>query len=172
MAPGGCNTAAASPWRSAAPARGVVKSAAQQAPPQRSPRGGKPVGLRAGATIGFGVTGLVVALVLVVITYGLAREYLVDQQQDSAKQQTYVNARLARAALRAESPDVRGLVASLGSSTSDAVLRYGTESFSTSVSLGPDAIPAGPATTPSDYVNPAAPPFFVLHGDHDTSRRG
>jgi len=28
--------------------------------------------------------------------------------------------------------------------------------------------PDGPATTPSAYVNAGAPPFFVVHGDHDT----
>jgi signal transduction histidine kinase len=101
------------------------------------------IGLRARASIGFGVTGLVGALALALITYGLARGYLVDQRQSAAEQQTYVNARLARAALRSPDPDIRGLLTDLGGGTaSSSVLRFGVDSFSTSVSLGPDAIPS------------------------------
>ncbi len=89
------------------------------------------------------MTALVVALVLAVITYGLARGYLVEQRQDAAQQQAYVNARLARAVLRTPEPDVRGLLSSLGGGTaSSSVLRYRGETFSTSVAVGPDAIPA------------------------------
>ena len=88
------------------------------------------------------MTGLLVAVVLAAITFGLARGYLVDQRQSAAEQQTYVNARLARTVLRTADPDIRGLLTSLGGGTaSDSVLRYRGEWFSTSVTFGPDAIP-------------------------------
>lgn len=99
-------------------------------------------GLRMRATIGFGVTALFVAVVLAAITFGLARAYLVDQRQDAAEQQTYVNARLARTVLRTPDPDIPGLLGSLGGGTaSNPVLRFRGEWFSTSVTSGPDAIP-------------------------------
>ena len=99
-------------------------------------------GLRVRATIGFGVTALFVAVVLAAITFGLARAYLVDQRQDAAEQQTYVNARLARTVLRTPDPDIPGLLGSLGGGTaSNPVLRFRGEWFSTSVTSGPDAIP-------------------------------
>lgn len=100
------------------------------------------VGLRARATVGFGVTGFLVALVLAGVTFGLARSYLVDQRQDTATQQTYVNARLARTVLRTPNPDVRGLLTSLGGATaSDSIVRYRDEWFSNSVTSEPDTIP-------------------------------
>lgn len=106
-------------------------------------KGRRRVGLRTRAAIAFGVTGLVVAVVLATVTYGLARGYLVDQRQSAAEQQTYVNARLARAVLRTPDPDIRSLLVSLnGGTASSAVLRYRGETFSTSVTVGPDAIPA------------------------------
>lgn len=101
------------------------------------------LGLRARATIGFGVTGLVVALIVAFTTYGVTRAYLVAERSDAAKRQAYVNARLARAVLRSPDPDVRRLLVSLGGdAASTSVIRYRGETFSTSVTQGPDAVPA------------------------------
>jgi signal transduction histidine kinase len=98
--------------------------------------------LRTRATIGFGVTGLVVAIVLAIVTFGLTRAYLVDQRESAAERQADVNARLARTVLRGPDPDVPALLASLtGGTASDSVLRHGGEWFSTSVTLGPDSLP-------------------------------
>ncbi len=94
--------------------------------------------------IGFGVTGLLVAFVLAAITYAVARSYLVNQREDTAIRQTYVNARLARSVLRLTQPDVRSFLAGLGGGTaSTTVLRYQDEWFATSVATGREAIPAG-----------------------------
>jgi signal transduction histidine kinase len=99
-------------------------------------------GLRTRATIGFGVVGFVVALAAAAVTFSAARGYLIDQRQSTAMHQAFVNARLARSVLRAERPDVRSFLASLGGSTSsESVLRFRGESFSTSVGTGPDAVP-------------------------------
>ena len=94
--------------------------------------------------IGFGITGLLVALVLGAITYAVARNYLVRQREETAIRQTYVNARLARSVLRLTQPDVRSFLAGLGGGTaSTTVLRYQDEWFATSVATGREAIPAG-----------------------------
>ncbi len=99
-------------------------------------------GLRVRAAVGFGVTGLIVAVAGASLTYALARGYLVAQREDTAIRQAYVNARLARNILRAEAPDVRAFLASLGGGTaSDSVLRYRGESFATSLTIGPEEIP-------------------------------
>ncbi len=101
------------------------------------------LGLRARATLAFGLISLVVAALLATLTYAVARSYLVGQRQEAAVQQTYVNARLARNVLRAPDPDVRALLAGLGGATSgNPVLRYGGEWFSTSVATGREALPA------------------------------
>jgi signal transduction histidine kinase len=108
-------------------------------------------GLRARATLGFGATGLVVALALATSTYLIARSYLVDQRLRSAEQQVFVNARLSRAVLRSDHPDVPSLLAGLGGGTaSDIVLRYGDQWYSSSVALGPDALPGDLVAVVSD----------------------
>ncbi len=107
-----------------------------------SPRPRLRLGLRTRATISFGVTGLLVAVGLAAVTYGVARSYLVDQRERTAVRQAYVNARLARTVLRAPDPDVRAFLAGLaGGTASESVVRYQGESFSTSVASGPDTIP-------------------------------
>lgn len=99
-------------------------------------------GLRVRATAGFGATGLIVAVAAASLTYVAARRYLLEQRQDTAIHQAYVNARLARNILRAPEPDVRTFLASLGGATaSESILRYRGESFVTSVAIGPDRIP-------------------------------
>lgn len=94
------------------------------------------------ATLGFGLTGLVVAVVLAAMTYAVARGYLVAQREDAALRQAYVNARLARTVLRSSQPDVRSLLTSLGGSASTTIINYGSEWFSGSVTVGRDAVPA------------------------------
>jgi two-component system, OmpR family, sensor histidine kinase MtrB len=99
-------------------------------------------GLRVRATVGFGVTGLIVAVAAGSLTYVAARRYLLQQREDTAIHQAYVNARLARNILRSPEPDVRAFMSSLGGGTaSESVLRYRGESFVTSVAIGPDRIP-------------------------------
>jgi two-component system sensor histidine kinase MtrB len=98
--------------------------------------------LRTRATVGFGITGLLVAVGLAVVTYGVARSYLVDQREDAAVSQAYTNARLVRSVLRSPSPDVRGLLTGVGGGTaSESVLRYRDQWFATSVAFSPDALP-------------------------------
>ncbi|MGH2717559.1 MAG: ATP-binding protein [Actinomycetota bacterium] len=100
-------------------------------------------GLRARATLAFGIMGLVVAIAVAGATYGLAQRYLVGQRQQTALRQAYVNARLAQSALRPPNPNVRAFLAGLGGDTaSTSVVRYQGEWFATTVALGAQAIPS------------------------------
>lgn len=99
-------------------------------------------GLRVRATAGFGLTGLLVAVAAASLTYTAARSYLLEQREDSAVRQAYVNARLARNFLRGGDPNPRSFLASLGGGTSsESILQFRGESFATSVAIGPDEIP-------------------------------
>lgn len=118
----------------------------------RRPRTGRlRVGLRARATIAFGLTGLLVSVVLATVTYEVTRSYLIEQRQKSAEQQAYVNARLSRAVLRTPSPNIRGLLASLNTGTaSSSVLRYQGDTFAASVNSGAATIPPALANLVSE----------------------
>jgi signal transduction histidine kinase len=101
------------------------------------------LGLRTRATLAFGITGLLVAIGLAAVTYGIARGYLVEQRERAAERQSYVNARLARTVLRSSDADLRGFLDGLGGgAASNSLLRHQGEWFSTSVAVGPDALPA------------------------------
>lgn len=100
------------------------------------------LGLRSRATIAFGIVGLVGAVVVAGVTYGVARRYLLEQREQVAVRQAYVNARLARSVLRAGTPDVRAFLSGLGGGTaSTPVVRYRDEWFSTSVAAGREELP-------------------------------
>jgi signal transduction histidine kinase len=100
------------------------------------------VGLRTRATIGFGVTALLVSVVLAAVAYTITRGYLLDQREGAAVRQAYVNARLTRNVLRDPNPDVQGLMAGIGGGTASmSLLRYHGEWFATSVTADPDTLP-------------------------------
>ena len=93
----------------------------------------RPPGLRARATIAFGLVGLFAAVGLAVTTYFVARSYLVDQRQSSAERQAFANARLARSALRSEGVDVATLLTTIrGDAGSDVVVQYRDEWYASS----------------------------------------
>jgi two-component system sensor histidine kinase MtrB len=84
---------------------------------------------------------LLLSLSVAVLTYGLARGYLLGQRRSSAVRQAQVNARLVAAALR--SPvDVPQLLGSLQSPAgSNAVVRHEGRWFAASLEVGRDALP-------------------------------
>ncbi len=100
------------------------------------------LGLRMRATIGFGLTALLVAIGLAATTFTVARGYLVTQREGTAIRQTYVNARLVRTVLRNADADVAAFLSGLGGdSASNSVVRYRGEWYSTSVAIGAAALP-------------------------------
>lgn len=100
--------------------------------------------LRVRLMASFALIGLAIPASLSIVTYYLARTYLLDQRQSSALHQTQANATLARTLLGASSPSVSRLLGSLPTpSTSEAsLLLYEGRWFGTSAVAGPDALPA------------------------------
>jgi signal transduction histidine kinase len=101
------------------------------------------LGLRARVTAAFALGALLLSLVMCGITYGLSRNYFVRQRENSAIQQTYVNAQFVKTGLRSAQPDIPQLLQGLGSGgESDSVLRYTNQWFATSLVVGRDALPS------------------------------
>ena len=71
------------------------------------------LGMRARLTIGFALAALIGSLSLTLVTYLLARNYLLDQRQSGAVNQAYVNARLTRDVLRDPESDVGRFIRSV-----------------------------------------------------------
>jgi len=102
----------------------------------------RPLGLRARATVAFGLLGLFASVALAVTTYFVARSYLVGQREQSAERQAFANARLTRSALRSSGVDVVALISGIrGESGSEVVVRFGDAWFASSVSIGREDIP-------------------------------
>lgn len=71
-------------------------------------------GLRARLVVSFGVGGLLLATLLAVLTYSLARGYLVGQRERAAVRAARANAAVVAARLRAEDADLRATLDALG----------------------------------------------------------
>jgi len=100
------------------------------------------LGLRARGTVAFALLALLLSASLAVLTYQIARSYLLDQRESFALRQAYVNARATNEVLRADEPDVGGLLASLPASSGGyAVVRRGNEWFAAAVATGRAALP-------------------------------
>lgn len=90
----------------------------------------------------FTLGAAIAALVLVVITYGLSRQSMLQQREESSQRQFFANARQVQSSLRAENPDLTQLLESLPSlSGSRSIVRTGDETW-VSLSLTPNDVPA------------------------------
>lgn len=112
----------------------------------------------------FACGGLLLSLSLALLTYGLARNYLLAQRQSSAVRQAQANARLVAGALR--SPvDVPALLGSLqGSAGSTTVVRHGGRWFAASLDVGRDALPSSLRTLVVAERTPARQRFPLAGG--------
>jgi signal transduction histidine kinase len=81
--------------------------ASADTPPRRALR------LRARVTLFFSLTALAASLGLAVVTYAVARNYLLDQRVSTAQSQAYNNAKAVRDELRAPTGNVRELLLQL-----------------------------------------------------------
>lgn len=110
----------------------------------RGATSGLRIGLRMRVTVAFALGTLLLSVVLAVLTYQLARTYLLRQRETSALRQTYANARLVKSALRSPDPDIPRLLASVARPAGSAVtLLHGEQWFGAAASLGPEVVPAG-----------------------------
>lgn len=103
-----------------------------------------PLGLRARVTVAFALGALSLSTVLSVLTYGLVRSYLVDQREESATSQAYLNAKIVRDSLRSPGVDAGVVVNSLDTSASGgSVLCFRDRPcIGNSVLVGPSVLPA------------------------------
>lgn len=100
------------------------------------------LGLRARVTLAFALGALLLSLALCALSYGLVRNYLLDQRESSAVREAYLNARVARDGLRAREPDLPRVLNSLQTPTaSPSILFYDDNWFSSALEVGRDTVP-------------------------------
>jgi two-component system, OmpR family, sensor histidine kinase MtrB len=104
---------------------------------------GRRFGLRSRAVAAFGALSLGVSAVLGIVTYELARNYLLNQRLAAASRQAYLSARAVKTALRAADPNIPDVLRTLSADTSSVlVVQVGGRSFSTSLAVSPRTLPA------------------------------
>ncbi len=100
------------------------------------------VGLRARIVVMFSLAGLTLTAVLSLLTYHLARQFLVDQREGLVTRQAFVNARLANDALTVEEVDPSRLLAQLPQEPGSRVLiRVEGTWYASTVGGGPGSLP-------------------------------
>lgn len=130
--------------------------------PRRHPGG---LGLRARVTVAFALGALAMSATLSMLTYGLVRSNLLQQREESAVNQTYVDARLARDGLRPPATGgVTQVLAALDNPKHGGVVLQVDELwFATSLLIGRDGIP--PALRRSVAEGRPARQRFELGGE-------
>jgi signal transduction histidine kinase len=100
------------------------------------------LGLRSRIAIGFALVAVAVAGALATLAYQRTRTVLVEDRQDAAVLQTFVNARLVRDALRDPASDVAELLPSLSTaSRSEPLLHQADRWYGRSVTLDVNDLP-------------------------------
>jgi two-component system sensor histidine kinase MtrB len=100
------------------------------------------LGLRARVALTFGVLSLVVAIAVSGTTYALARVYLLNQRENAALSRALIDARAGAAALEAGAPPARALEQIPSVGTSQPLLRFDGEWYTTAVTVSPESLPA------------------------------
>jgi signal transduction histidine kinase len=99
-------------------------------------------GLRTRVTLAFAVAGLIVAVGLSLITYSLARSFLLQQRDNAARTQAYINARFVKDRLRDPHADVGRVVNDVRTEgTGFALIHYNGRWYPQAAGLGQDAVP-------------------------------
>ncbi|OMQ14638.1 hypothetical protein A7K94_0215165, partial [Modestobacter sp. VKM Ac-2676] len=102
----------------------------------------RPRGLRARIVLGFAAVTLLVSAVLVVTTFVLARNYLLDQRERSAVRQAFTDASVLRSRLSTAGTEVGDVLGDLvPSGGADVVVRSGGAWYSSSLEVGARDVP-------------------------------
>lgn len=127
------------------------------------------LGLRARATIAWGVVALLLSSALAFFAYQVVRVQLIAEREDTALNQAYLNARLVRNAVQVGEPSMNEAISSVVAGGRSAVLVHmGGEWFSGSVGIGPDDLPqslsgvVGSRRAASQLVNIQGRPFVGI----------
>ncbi len=103
----------------------------------------RPRGLRGRVALGFAVGSLLVAVVLVVTTFLLARAYLLEQREGSLTRQAFADANVLRSRLATAGVEIGDALGDLvPQGGSDIVVRSGNSWYSTSLDVGARDVPA------------------------------
>ena len=112
----------------------------------RVPLGGRRVrvgGLRARIVLGFAAGTLLVSVVLVSVTFLLARNYLIDQREAAATRQAFADAHALSSRLATAGTEVGDVLAeAVPSGNADVVVRKDDAWYSTSLDVGARDVPA------------------------------
>jgi len=102
------------------------------------------LGLRARVTLAFAGGALVLSAALSGVSYGLVRNYLVDQTETAALQETFVNASLTRDGLRTSSASIPRILASLQDPDGSPSLLFFDDNWFSSkpLAIGRESLPA------------------------------
>jgi signal transduction histidine kinase len=102
------------------------------------------LGLRARVTVAFALAGLIVAVGLSLITYSLARSFLLQQRDSAARNQAFSNARFVRDGLRNNpAPDLAKLVNNVRTEGGGfALIHYQDRWYAQNAGFDQDALPA------------------------------
>jgi two-component system sensor histidine kinase MtrB len=99
-------------------------------------------GLRARIVLGFAVGTLLVSVVLVSVTFLLARSYLLDQREASLTRQAFADANVLNSRLATAGTQVGDVLGELvPSGGADIVVRSGESWYSSSLDVGADDVP-------------------------------
>jgi two-component system sensor histidine kinase MtrB len=103
-----------------------------------------PRGLRARIVLGFAAGTLLVSVVLVGVTFLLARSYLLDQRQESVTRQAFALANVLSSRLSTAGTEVGDVLDDLvPSGRADVVVRQGGSWYSSSLDVGARDVPTG-----------------------------
>ena len=121
------------------------------------------LGLRARATVAFGLIAFILSGVLAMLSYGLTRNYLLDERQATAERRPTSTPVFARERLRGPEPNVLELLSSLPSSSQSRVLiRYQGEYISGGLAITANEVPAD--LLPASLDGRAGRQRFALDG--------
>lgn len=137
-----------------------TRSPLRFAPPRR-PR--RPLGLRARVTAAFAFGACLLSIFLSFSTYIVVRHTLIEQREELAARQTFVNARLVRSGLRLPRADVSRLLSSLDTGSHTLIYSDGK--------WYPGSIEVSQADLPSsirDAVNNGKPSRMIYEQDGES----
>lgn len=101
----------------------------------------------------FGITGLIVSLLVAFVSYELTRSTLISQREQVAERQAYLNARSVRSSLLSQTTSTSAALERVQTSSGGiALVRVGDEWFSTSVSAGRSDVPPSLLTAVDEGV--------------------
>lgn len=110
--------------------------------PGRRRIGRRRFGLRARVTMAFALGALILSGAMSGLSYGLVRNYLLDQREKSVIREAYLNASIARDRLAGPAPDLPRVLDAMQGPESPTVIFYDERWFSSEINIGQANVPA------------------------------